>query len=78
MAKAKTKNEELEKKLEPCIYCNRKNAKVYSGGSEAIPKCNWVVCMYETCGAEGPIKKTPLQAANIWNKTSKSFYKGKK
>lgn len=74
-AKEKAKTEEIESKLEPCIYCGRKKFKMYTGGTANLDKCYWVVCIYESCGAEGPVKKTELQAANIWNKTSKKFYK---
>jgi hypothetical protein len=74
---SKLTNKELESKLEPCIYCNHKSLKIISGGTKTLDKCFWVICTLDSCGVEGPIKKTALQAANIWNKTSKTFYKNK-
>jgi hypothetical protein len=72
---AKANLEELEATLEPCIFCGRKKYKIFKGGSTSMDECYWVVCIFDSCGAEGPTKKTPLQAANIWNKISRKVHK---
>lgn len=69
------KNKDLEETLEPCIFCERKKLSILKGASENSKINYWVVCMYSSCGAEGGMKNSAKQAANLWNKISKQYFK---
>lgn len=71
---SKTDIKEIESKLEPCLFCGRQSFKIFKGGSTSLKECYWVVCIFDSCGAEGPVRKSALQAANAWNKVSKKVH----
>jgi len=49
--------------LLPCPFCGNTEVSV----SHAVQGSCWVVCETGACGAIGPTKPTPAEAASAWN-----------
>jgi Lar family restriction alleviation protein len=49
--------------LLPCPFCGNIEVSL----SHAVQGSCWVVCETEACGAIGPTKPTPAEAASAWN-----------
>ena len=49
--------------LLPCPFCGSTDVSV----SHTVQGSCWVVCETEACGAIGPTKPTPAEAASAWN-----------
>ena len=49
--------------LLPCPFCGSTEVSV----SHTVQGSCWVVCEIDACGAIGPTKPTPAEAASAWN-----------
>lgn len=63
----------------PCPWCGSQTECIDVGAGTSM-EGRWfrVVCEDERCGAQGPMRRTPVDAAIAWNRVSSAMQKGKK